>query len=404
MNFRSPILSHLGLSVIKEECMDEKQLIEWVISYCKDELTSSEAKALQAYLDENEQHQVAFRAYLNKYRRMRQVGLYYSMDDRQAWEMISRRIGRGRATRGYTRFRRYLPYAALFAILVSVSVYFYTRDTFRSGLSLATVHPGMPMAVLELSDGREVSLAQDSVLSLMEVNGCVIESNEGGGIRYLPTENTGERVCNTIRVPRGGEYYLQLPDGTQVWLNSESELTYAISSGESTREVKLRGEAYFEVARDTNRPFQVKSKDSRIRVLGTKFNIMAYDDQTDVVTTLVDGRVSVLIGKDSLILMPGEQARSSAGGIELKKVDAGMYTAWKSGVFEFEKMTLEQITRQLERWYDVTFVYFSEEVKEITFTGAAGRHGDLQVILEMIEQLSKVKFTRDKNNIVVTKQ
>ena len=383
--------------------MDEQKIIEWVISYCKDELTSSDAQALRLYLEEDEQHRVIFRAYLDKYRRMRQVGLYDGIDDLRAWKIIADRIKNDSIVRRHTRFRRYFSYAALLFLLVSVSVYLFIKDR-NDGVDVEVVSPGLPMAVLQLSDGREVFLSKDSMTSLVEVNGCVIQGGEEGGIHYLPNGGTGERVFNTIRVPRGGEYYLQLPDGTRVWLNSESELTYAVSTDEDMREVRLVGEAYFEVTRDENRPFQVASKNSRITVLGTKFNVAAYEDQTDVVTTLVDGLVAVSTNKDSLVLKPGEQARSGKAGIDLRKVDVSMYIAWKSGVFEFEEMALEQITRQLERWYGVTFVYFGEDVKQITFTGAASRHGDLKVILGMIERLSRVKFTQSKDRILVTKQ
>lgn len=383
--------------------MDEKRIIEFVILYCKDELTVSDAAELDLWLKESERHRVLFATYLDKYRRTRKVGFYDSIDDSRAWKLIAGRIKHDNMVRVSSRFRRYFSYAALLLLFVSVAIYFFVRDRSEEW-NAGGVSPGLPMAVLQLSDGREVFLSKDSIASLVEVNGSVIQGSKEGGIHYLPNEETGDRVFNTIRVPRGGEYYLQLPDGTRVWLNSESELTYEVSTGEGTREVQLVGEAYFEVARDECRPFQVVSKHSKIRVLGTKFNVSAYEDETDVVTTLVDGLVAVSTNKDSLVLKPGEQARSGKSGIDLRRVDASIYTAWKSGVFEFEEMSLEQITRQLERWYGVTFVYFGEDVKQITFTGAASRHGDLKVILGMIERLSRVKFTRSKDRILVTKQ
>ena len=139
-------------------------------------------------------------------------------------------------------------------------------------------------------------------------------------------------------------------------------------------------------------------------MLGTKFNVSAYADQPDVVTTLVDGHVVVSTGKDSLMLNPGEQSRAGVTGIDLCKVDAGMYIAWKSGVFEFEAMTLEQIARQLERWYDVTFVYSDSLLRDITFTGAADRHRSMNVILRMIEKLSKVRFELNGKVVTVYKE
>ena len=253
--------------------------------------------------------------------------------------------------------------------------------------------------MLQLSDGRIVPLSNDSVLSLAEINGVVIMKDEEGGIRYLAGEGKNETVFNTIRVPRGGKYYLCLLDGTKVWLNSESELTYPVSSLQNARNVYLKGEAYFEVARDERHPFRVECEDSRITVLGTKFNVMAYKGQGNVVTTLVDGRVRVATGRDSLMLTPGEQAVSGTDGIDVKKVDVSFYIAWTLGVFEFEEMSLGQITEQLGRWYDMTFVYDDPLLREITFTGAVERHRPLNVVLKMIEKLSRVRF-EVKNDVI----
>lgn len=382
--------------------MDEEKWIEWVILYCKDELTPSDARALEAYLDGSEEQRTAFRECVKQYRRARQVGLYERLDDRRAWDVVVGRIRSKRGVRKGWRIARLLPYAAVAALLVFGSVYVYVKDNVASTeTSWEIVPPGLSKAVLLLSDGREVVLSRDSMISLTEVNGVVIERGEEGGIRYVQEGDSGEAVLNTIRVPRGGEYYLQLPDGTRVWLNAESELTYAVSTSDETREVLLTGEAYFEVARDENKPFRVKSKDSRITVLGTKFNVMAYVDQRDVVTTLLDGEVVVSTDKDSLRLIPGEQSASGEEGIQVRKVDVRMYVAWKSGVFEFEEMALGEIARQLERWYDVTFVYSDVSLRDITFTGAADRHRSLDVILRMIEKLSKVRFELKEKVITV---
>lgn len=273
-----------------------------------------------------------------------------------------------------------------------------------SGRDVITVEPGSTKAVLQLSDGRCVRLSADSMMSLQEVNGVVIRKGEEGGIHYLESETAGESVLNTIRVPRGGEYYLCLADGTKVWLNSESELTYPVSMGGIFRDVRLKGEAYFEVTGNESQPFRVTCGDSRISVLGTKFNIMAYDGQKDVVTTLVNGRVQVFASGDSLILNPGEQSLSGANGIDVRKVDAGIFIAWISGIFEFEEMSLGEITGQLERWYDVSFVYTDSSLREITFTGAADRHRPLNVVLEMIEKLSGVRFELGKEVITIYKE
>lgn len=382
--------------------MDEKRIIEFVILYCRDELTASDATELDLWLKESERHRVLFTTYLERYRLARRVGFYDTMDERRAWSRLTRRIryvGMGRKS----RFTRYFPYVASFLLLVSV--FSYTGYKYFGGDNVPNiVEPGSSKAVLQLSDGRTIPLSADSMISLTEVNGVVIEKGEEGGIRYLVAGGEVETVFNTIRVPRGGEYYLCLSDGTRIWLNSDSELTYPVSMVGSSRDVRLKGEAYFEVARDEVHPFRVACGDSRITVLGTKFNIMAYAGQRDVVTTLVDGSVQVTAGRDSLTLVPGEQSLSGVNGIHVKKVDANMCIAWISGIFEFENMTLRQITEQLGRWYDVTFVYTDPVLQDIMFTGAADRHRSLDIVLKMIEKLSGVYFETKGDVIVISKK
>ena len=381
--------------------MDDKRIIELVILYCKDELTASDCSELEIWLDEDQRHREIFRDYLGKYRKVRQTVFYDTLDEREAWHRLTRRItGTGRKK----RIMRYYPYVASLVLLMVVSVFLYMRGGMFSGRDVITVEPGSTKAVLQLSDGRCVRLSADSMMSLKEVNGVVIRKGEEGGIHYLESETAGESVLNTIRVPRGGEYYLCLADGTKVWLNSESELTYPVSMGGIFRDVRLKGEAYFEVTGNESQPFRVTCGDSRISVLGTKFNIMAYDGQKDVVTTLVNGRVQVFASGDSLILNPGEQSLSGASGIDVRKVDAGIYIAWISGIFEFEEMSLGEITGQLERWYDVSFVYTDSSLREITFTGADDRHRPLNVVLGMIEKLSGVRFELGKEVITIYKE
>lgn len=384
--------------------MDEKRIIELVISYCKDKLTASDASELKRWLKDDKRNQEVFRDYLNRYRKVRQVVFYDSMDERQAWNRLIQKIKHVEVSKR-KRFVRYYPYVASFLLLVAFSAFLYTKDVFFTrDDSSGTIAPGSIKAMLQLSDGRIVPLSTDSMMAFAEVNGVIIEQSEKGGLRYMKGEEKGVAVFNTIRVPRGGEYYLCLSDGTKVWINSDSELTYPVSMGGNLRNVRLKGEAYFEVARDEKHPFRVECENSRITVLGTKFNVTAYEGQEGVVTTLVDGKVRVAAGKDSLILTPGKQSLSGENGIGVKKVDVGIYTAWMAGVFEFEEMTLGQITEQLGRWYDMTFVYADPSLRDITFTGAADRHRPLEIVLKMIEKLSGVHFEVGKDVITIYKK
>ncbi|MCR9012887.1 FecR family protein [Gabonibacter chumensis] len=386
--------------------MDERKVIEWVVLYCKKELTSADASELRRWLREDQKHVEIFRGYLKRYRRGRQLAFWDMADTSEAWCKIEKKIRR--SDTGKRRWiTRYYPYAAMLVLLLSVSLYWYMQQ--NAGIpeeKIMAVLPGSSKAVLLLSDGKQVDLSRDSLFRLKEVNGAVIEKDTAGKIRYVAKgEEAGEEIgVNTILVPRGGEYFLQLSDGTKVWLNSDSKLVYPVVFGKENRSVRLEGEGYFEVAKDESRPFLVQGRGAQIRVLGTHFNVSAYEQQEKVVTTLVEGCVRISNGRDSLLLKPGEQAVSDATKIDVRQVDVRTYVAWKSGVFEFEKMELQQITAQLGRWYDVEFIYSDESLRHILFTGAADRHRDMSVLLGMIEKLSKIQFIKKDRIITVSKK
>lgn len=386
--------------------MDEKRVIELVVLYCREELTSLEAEELRCWLQENQKHAEVFRDYVRKYRRSRQVTFWEIADTNEAWHKIKKKIGSSES--GKRKWLvRYYPYAAMFMLFLSASLYWYAGQNWDSPKKeILTVLPGSSKAILQLSDGKRVDLSQDSLFQLREVNGAVIEKDTAGKIRYVVNDkDAGETLLvNTIIVPRGGEYFLQLSDGTKVWLNSDSKLVYPVVFGKEKRSVRLEGEGYFEVTKDTDRPFLVQSRGARIRVLGTHFNVSAYEQQEEVITTLVEGCVQVSNGKDSLVLKPGEQSVSDATRIDVKEVDVRTYVAWRSGVFEFEEMELQDITRQLERWYDVEFVYSDDSLRHITFTGAADRHRDMNIMLGMIKKLSKVCFIKKDKVIIISKK
>ena len=385
--------------------MDEKRVIEWVVLYSKEELTSADADELENWLREDQRHVEIFREYLKKYHRGRQLAFWDTVDTGKAWCKIEKKIKRSGGK--IRRITRYYPYAAMFVLFLSVSIYWYAKqNTASSKEEIMAILPGSSKAILQLSDGKQVDLSRDSLFRLKEVNGAVIEKDSAGKIRYVVNDKeVGEKIfANTILVPRGGEYFLQLSDGTKVWLNSESKLVYPVIFAQGERSVQLEGEGYFEVAKDEDRPFLIQCRSSQIRVLGTHFNVSAYGQQEYVVTTLVEGSVRISNGRDSLVLRPGEQAVSDAMKIDVKEVDVRTYVAWKSGVFEFEKMELQQITSQLEGWYDVEFIYSDPSLRHIMFTGAANRHRDMSVILRMIEKLSKVQFIKQDKVITISKK
>ena len=208
---------------------------------------------------------------------------------------------------------------------------------------------------------------------------------------------------NMIRTPLGGEYSLTLADGTKVWLNAMSELRYPVAFGEGVREVELKGEAYFQVAKDATKPFRVVVNDMQVEALGTEFNINAYRDDNCLRTTLAEGKVRVSYPdtRQECILVPGEQAVLKEGVITTGQVNVDDIIAWKKGRFVFSDMSLEAIAHQLERWYDVEIRFDDTVAKYYRFTGVMKRYNELEQVLGLIEETTNVRFKVEGQQVKV---
>ena len=235
-----------------------------------------------------------------------------------------------------------------------------------------------------------------------------LEQAVGTGLRYSTRNDSAQGAVpaqveyNVIKVPRGGEYTLTLEDGTRIWLNSETELKFPVRFVGKTREVKIVGEGYFEVAKDSLRPFVVRAGDVRTQVLGTSFNVKAYRDEKVRAVTLVSGKVSVSAGRERELLSPGWQAEWRGGNISTRKVNVKAVVAWIDGKFYFEEgATLEEITEQLRRWYDIDFFFTSERVKRFMFAGVIRKDYTANEIFSIIEKTTNVRFDVKGRTVVV---
>ncbi|HJA16171.1 MAG TPA: DUF4974 domain-containing protein [Candidatus Butyricimonas faecavium] len=303
------------------------------------------------------------------------------------------------------RIRRIVSIAAGVVLpLLAVVLWYGTRGkTGNVPEQVASVirHGGIK-AELVLADGTTRILSSEVTDSLLVQQGAnIVVQNQG--VSYRENSSVVEEHYNTLRVPRGGEYSITLSDGTVVYLNSESELRYPVKFVGEDRRVYLSGEAYFDVTQDKAHPFIVDVKNSTVRVLGTSFDVRAYADENEVLTTLVQGSVRFSAGNKSVILKPGEQAvLDKSGRVENRKVDTYLYTAWKEGFFVFEDEGLEDILSRLSRWYDVDVFYGSEKVKEYHFTGHMEKYENIEVILNAISKMVGVHFTIKDRTVVVT--
>ena len=251
--------------------------------------------------------------------------------------------------------------------------------------------PGTFRAQLTLDDGRTVALDSAAFRSIGQLPEATVEVADRV-LTYTRSDHAApaEVKYNTLEIPRGGEYALQLADGSRVWLNAETRLRYPVAFAGTVRRVELTGEAYFEVSKDATRPFIVRANGVDVRVLGTSFNVAAYG--AEVVTTLVEGRVAVEAGSERVTLEPDRQAVWDGERMEVRQVDASNYGLWRKGIFYFEDRRLEEILDALARWYGVEVFYVNPETKDMRFTVEIKRYENIDAILRRIAQTERVHF------------
>lgn len=263
-------------------------------------------------------------------------------------------------------------------------------------LTKSVMQPGTSKAILMMANGEKVVLDQARKLDI-QLNERVRVASSGQGIVY--EENGKGEVkeeYNKLVTPTGGEYFLTLSDGTRVFLNAASELKYPVEFVGGKRVVDLNGEAYFEVRKDSLRPFIVRVNGAEVTVLGTSFNVNTYGDDGQIYTTLVNGSVRIFSEKNGQeeVLTPGMQGvmNIQTGQLTVREVDVESYVAWREGRFVFRTMTLDLIMRQLQRWYDFEVFYQNPELKEYEFRGVIKRDMDLDKVLSVIKATTNVDF------------
>ncbi|SDL83751.1 FecR family protein [Pedobacter sp. ok626] len=308
----------------------------------------------------------------------------------------------------------WLPIAAAIIVMLSVGILTWDNQQQKkqktSTVSIKKdIAPGGNKAVLKLADGTEIVLDGHSTGMLADEDGTKISKTAEGMLLYDAAKSDGDETLvknhiNTLTTPSGGQYMLILPDHSKVWLNAESSISYpSVFSGEE-RNVSLIGEAYFEVAKDKQHPFKVKAGAMEVKVLGTHFNIMSYAEEGQTQVALAEGSVRIDLGNNSRTLIPGQQASIKAGSmqISLRNVDIDEVTNWKNGLFQFDNTPLEQVMRQIKRWYSVDVVY--QGVKpDLYITGMISRSNNVSKILALIEETGGIDFVIGDKQIIVKK-
>ena len=322
---------------------------------------------------------------------------------RREWKRLEARIvrQRGRSVR-LIRFRVAAAVCILALGIGAVGLWSNSRQD-RSGSPLAgSIQIGSPKAIVELAGGQQFLFNKDTTLRL-EAQGIQLVSSRDT-LDIIQPVIAGERgeEYNVVRIPHGGEYITRLPDGSVVHLNAGSELKVPVYFGTESREVWLRGEGFFEVVHRENLIFTVHTDKADISVLGTEFDVRAYTDEKEVMTTLVQGVVGVSSGGTYDRLKPGEQARiAGKGDVRVAEVDIYPFIAWKNGRMVFENERLEKIMAELQRWYDFELFYADPDVKEMHFTIDILKYEEISKVLNLMERMNKVKFTQKGRTVVV---
>ncbi|SEO95248.1 FecR protein [Mucilaginibacter gossypiicola] len=298
--------------------------------------------------------------------------------------------------------------AASILLFISVGAYFFIHNTHKADNFAANTYkgimPGTNKATLTLANGTTISLDDAANGQIAKQAGVKISKTADGQIVYQADATGQDQVAqNTVTTPKGGQYKIILPDGTNVWLNAASSITYPTVFKGAEREVTLNGEGYFEVAKNRAMPFRVKSALQTIEVLGTHFNINAYADEGLVKTTLLEGSVKVTSATSSILIVPGEQAvidRSGNGAISKQQVNIDKEVAWKNGVFSFADEDIREVMRQVSRWYDLDVVYEGDMPTE-KFFGEISRSSNLADVFRILE-LNNMKFAVEGKTVKVS--
>ena len=393
---------------------ERKEQVQYLLAQYTEGLTSPNEEALLFQLLEEEKENADWEPVIEELMAAEKELESYS---REQWQPVVESILNGKRSENekggkIRQFGNVYRYAASVIILLSLAVGGYIY--YNSKNNNVPVHtakqashdiivPGGNRAVLTLADGSQIILDSAANGTLSHQGKTQIIKLDDGQLAYNAAAGSSEVLYNTIATPRGGQYQVVLPDGTKVWLNAASSLRFPSTFSGKERIVELTGEGYFEVAKNAAMPFQVKTGEMQVEVLGTHFNVKAYSDEESLNTTLLEGSVKVVSkAKAGVLLKPGQQAtlKDKETAFGLSDVDVNHEVAWKDGLFDFDNDNIHDIMRQLSRWYDVEVSYAGQKLQN-HYTGSIRREVKISKVLEMLELAGGVQFSIDGKKVVV---
>lgn len=392
--------------------MEKEDLDKLVFNYLTNKsLTPEESIIVQSYLDKYDNRSILLNHIRDEKWLLENITEFSDQESQKVnWDRVKSLLEQGKSVRIIgIRWRKY---AAAIIVLLALSIaYLFVRPikSASSQQNLSVIQdipaPTGSKAVLTLSNGSKIILDSMHQSSLGKQGNAIITKQSDGEIIYakVANENNLDVTYNTLSTGKGGQTEVLLADGSKVWLNAASSIKYPTSFNGNERRVEIEGEAYFEISHNKRMPFIVQIPGTAIKVLGTHFNVMAYEDEATSRTTLLEGSVKITKADEVVYLKPGQQGQVHEGErIELfKDVDTSEVMAWKNGEFQFNIESLESVMKQLERWYDID-VFYEGEKPAIRLSGSISRHVNLSNVLKLLE-LNGVHFRLEGRKITILK-
>ena len=365
-------------------------------------LTGEDRFFLESWLQESERNKQIYQRCLDEKLQRDAYTRLQDFETRRNFESLKAKISFHTSKKGPGLLKRLLPYVAAAIVLLALSVVWYwNKDSNRLVETQREVVndrlPASHQAVITLSDGRQYGLNKGEKQVVID----------GGGIRYEDGHEVAPinaAVSARIETPRGGIYEVTLPDGTLVKLNAGTTLSYPTVFAKDKREVTLRGEAYFEVAKKKDQPFIVHTKNQQVQVLGTHFNINAYQTSVPTKTTLLEGKVMVttLLGSQKVTLLPGDQSVNTGTELTKHPVNVQQEMAWVNGKFNFDGKSLRQVMDELSQWYAIDVVY-KGDVPDVSFFGGTFRTSKLSTILKILKDQDLSYHLTENGKLIIEK-
>lgn len=396
--------------------MDKKTLLYLIDRFKSQNITKEELHKLQEFVAENPGADDLLDELFDEYFNIMDIEEPSEPSSKDMYERIVQELNLNDNIEEPKRQSRLLYWATTAAVLLMVAVYFFLSPLLNqnqnplltSAKDENAILPGGARATVILDDGTKISLDSLAVDSTILLNGYAIVKDENGLLTYslIDGQHKDQQVVyNTIVTPKGGEYKLNLPDGTRIWVNASSKVRYPLNFAKDSREVQLEGEAYFDVKHiregERDLPFIVFTNGQKLEVLGTTFNINSYGEQVE--TTLVEGAVKLNFkGLAPRYLAPNEQSsyNEKENAVEVREVDPYYTTAWKNQKFAFDDASMYEVMETIARWYDVE-VSYEGDFSESSFNGTISRYEGFENLLEIIELTGKVKFKVTGRRVVV---